>query len=179
MPKILLNVCCAPDATHCINALREQGYEITTFFYNPNIHPESEYLKRVEDMKKLAKTENVQNIGDLPYDIDKWHELCDAMANEPEGGKRCEICFKMRLEKTSQKAKELGIEIFATTLTISPHKNAALINKLGKEAGLKYGVNYYESDFKKKDGFKKSIELSKKHNLYRQNYCGCIYSVKA
>src|SRR5208283_209498 len=115
---------------------------------------ESEYLLRVEDMKKLAKAENIQNIDDVPYDIDTWHGLCDAMANEPEGGKRCEICFKMRLEKTAQKAKELSIEIFATTLTVSPHKNAALINKLGKEAGLKYGVNYYESDFKKKDGFK-------------------------
>jgi len=178
MSKILLNVCCAPDATHSINALREQGYEVITYFYNPNIHPESEYLLRVEDMKKLAKAEDVENIDMVTYDIDEWHRLCDPLQAEPEGGRRCEACFRMRLDKTAQKAKELGLEIFATTLTISPHKNAALINRLGKEAAQNHGVKYFESDFKKKDGFKKSIELSKKHNLYRQNYCGCVYSFR-
>ncbi len=175
--KILLNVCCAPDATHTINALREAGYEPVTFFYNPNIHPRDEYFKRVEDMKKLAKETAVENITDVPYDIEEWFALCRPLAKEPERGRRCEVCFRMRMYKTAQKAKELGMEIFATTLTISPHKDTALINRLGKEAAEKYGVKYYESNFKKQDGFKKSIVLSKEHDLYRQDYCGCSYSL--
>ena len=175
--KILLNVCCAPDATHTINALREAGYEPVTFFYNPNIHPRDEYFKRVEDMKKLAAIKNTKDHEDVPYDIVEWFVICKPLANEPERGKRCEVCFRMRMDKTAQKAKETGFEIFATTLTISPHKDTALINRLGKEAAEKYGVKYYESDFKKKDGFKKSIALSKEYGLYRQDYCGCSYSL--
>ena len=175
--KILLNVCCAPDATHTINALREAGFEPVTYFYNPNIHPRDEYYKRVEDMKKLSADVSVENIEDVSYDLKEWFELCKPYAAEPERGKRCEVCFKMRLDDTAKKAKELGIEIFATTLTISPHKDTKLINRLGEEAAAKYGVKYYVSDFKKKDGFKKSIALSKCHALYRQDYCGCSYSL--
>ena len=175
--KILLNVCCAPDATHTINALCEAGYEPVTFFYNPNIHPRDEYHKRVEDMKKLAANTNTENIEGVAYDIEEWFKLCKPFAKEPERGKRCEVCFRMRMEKTAEKAKDLGIEIFATTLTISPHKDTALINRLGKEAAEKYGVKYYESNFKKQDGFKKSLVLSKEHDLYRQDYCGCSYSL--
>jgi predicted adenine nucleotide alpha hydrolase (AANH) superfamily ATPase len=178
MLKILLNVCCAPDATHSINALREAGYEPVSFFYNPNIHPEEEYKARFSDMEKLAKETGCENIKDVLYDVKEWHKLCDPLKDEPERGKRCEVCFKMRLEKTAELAKTLGMEIFATTLTISPHKDAKLINRLGAEAAAKYGVKYYESDFKKKDGFKKSIELSHKHGLYRQDYCGCEYSMR-
>jgi predicted adenine nucleotide alpha hydrolase (AANH) superfamily ATPase len=178
MKRILLNVCCAPDATHSINVLRENGFYIVTFFYNPNIHPQEEYEARFNDMIKLAEKMQIENIADIPYDIEEWKKRCDLWAKEKEGGKRCIECFKLRLEKSAQKAKELGIDIFATTLTISPHKNADLINKLGKEIAETYGIKYYESNFKKKDGFKKSIELSKKYNLYRQNYCGCIYSKK-
>jgi len=178
MTKILLNVCCAPDATHTINALREDGYEPVTFFYNPNIHPEEEYRARFSDMEKLAKEAKCENIAGVPYDIKEWHALCDGLKDEPERGKRCEVCFRMRLEATARKAKELDIGIFATTLTISPHKDMKLINRLGNEAAAKCGVKYLESDFKKKDGFKKSIELSKKHGLYRQNYCGCVYSIR-
>jgi predicted adenine nucleotide alpha hydrolase (AANH) superfamily ATPase len=178
MKKILLNVCCAPDATHCINVLQEEGFYVITYFYNPNIHPEEEYKARFLDMVKLAKEVNIENISDVPYDINIWKQRCDMYADEKEGGLRCIECFKLRLEKTAEKAKELGIEIFATTLTISPHKNAELINKLGYEIAKKYNLKYYESNFKKKDGFKKSVELSRKYNLYRQNYCGCIYSKK-
>lgn len=178
MKKILLNVCCAPDATHCINVLKDQGYYVITFFYNPNIHPEKEYKTRFADMVKLAKELNIENITDIPYDIDEWKKRCDYFANEKEGGKRCIECFRLRLEKTAEKSKKLGVEIFATTLTISPHKNADLINTIGKQIADKYDLKYYESNFKKKDGFKKSIELSKKYNLYRQNFCGCIYSKK-
>jgi predicted adenine nucleotide alpha hydrolase (AANH) superfamily ATPase len=177
MQKILLNVCCAPDATHSINALREQGFEPVTYFYNPNIHPEEEYKARFADMEKLAKEAACENIKDVPYDVKEWYALCEPLKDEPERGKRCELCFKMRLEKTAEKTKELGLEIFATTLTISPHKDMKLINRLGNEAAAKYGVKYYESDFKKKNGFKKSIELSRKHDLYRQDYCGCSYSL--
>jgi predicted adenine nucleotide alpha hydrolase (AANH) superfamily ATPase len=177
MIKILLNVCCAPDATHTINALRETGYEPAAFFYNPNIHPRSEYYKRVEDMKKLAKETNVENINDVTYDVEEWFRMCGPYAKEPERGKRCEVCFRMRMEKTAQKAKELGFEIFATTLTISPHKDHNLINALGAAAAQKYGVKYLESNFKKQEGFKKSLVLSKKYGLYRQDYCGCSYSL--
>lgn len=176
MRKILLNVCCAPDASHTINALRGAGYEPVTFFYNPNIHPEEEYKARFADMEKLANEAKCENIPDVPYDVKEWYALCEPLKDEPERGKRCGICFKMRLEKTAEKAKQLGIDIFATTLTISPHKDMKLINRLGNEAAAKYCVKYYESDFKKKDGFKKSIELSRKYDLYRQNYCGCSYS---
>ncbi|MGD0565874.1 MAG: epoxyqueuosine reductase QueH [Candidatus Goldiibacteriota bacterium] len=175
--KILLNVCCAPDATHTINALRDAGYEPVTFFYNPNIHPRDEYYKRVKDMEKLARETSTENISNVPYDIEEWFKICKPYANEPERGKRCEVCFKMRMDKSAQKAGELGIEIFATTLTISPHKDTALINRLGKEAAEKHGVKYLESNFKKQDGFKKSIILSKEHDLYRQDYCGCSYSL--
>jgi predicted adenine nucleotide alpha hydrolase (AANH) superfamily ATPase len=175
--KILLNVCCAPDATHTINALREAGYEPITFFYNPNIHPRDEYYKRVADMEKLAGISSVENVPDVPYDIEEWFSLCKPYAKEPERGKRCEVCFRMRMEKTAQKAKELAVEIFATTLTISPHKDMTLINRLGKEAAEKYGVKYFESNFKKQDGFKKSIVLSRQYGLYRQDYCGCSYSL--
>jgi predicted adenine nucleotide alpha hydrolase (AANH) superfamily ATPase len=175
--KILLNVCCAPDATHTINALRESDFEPVTFFYNPNIHPRDEYYKRVDDMKKLAVRTCTENIEDVPYDIKEWFRLCKPFSKEPERGRRCEVCFRMRMDKTAQKAKELNIEIFATTLTISPHKDTVLINRIGKEAAKKYGGKYYESNFKKQDGFKKSIVLSKEHDLYRQDYCGCSYSL--
>jgi predicted adenine nucleotide alpha hydrolase (AANH) superfamily ATPase len=175
--KILLNACCAPDATHSIDVLRNLGFTIITYFYNPNIHPKEEYLKRLQDMEKLTKILQIENIENVPYDVEEWHTLCDKYKDEKEGGKRCEICYEMRLRKTGQKAKELNINIFATTLTISPHKNAKLINEIGKKIATEFNIEYLETDFKKKDGFKKSIELSKKYGLYRQNYCGCVYSL--
>lgn len=175
--KILLHCCCAPDATHSINVLIEQNFDVIIYFYNPNIHPENEYLKRKDDIVKVKEIFKVENIDDVIYDVEKWHKICDEFANEKEGGKRCEQCFKMRLLKTAEKAKEKGINYFATTLTISPHKNADLINKIGNEVAKEYLINYLPSNFKKQDGFKKSIEHSKKYNLYRQNYCGCVYSI--
>jgi len=174
--KILLNVCCSNCATHSINTLRDEGYEVVTWFYNPNIHPEEEYKKRFSDMARLAAETKTENITEVPYEVEEWDRACAGLENEPEGGKRCVECFRLRMEKTAQKTKELGFNIFAVTLTISPHKNAELINKLGREAAEKYRVKYFESNFKKKDGYKKSLELSRKHSLYRQNYCGCRYS---
>ncbi len=175
--KILLHCCCAPDATHSINVLREKDFFVIAFFYNPNIHPEGEYIKRKNDMEKVKEFMEIENINDVIYDKDRWHQICDVFADEKEGGKRCELCFKMRIEETAKKAKEKNIDYIATTLTISPHKNAELINKTGEEICKKYSIKYLPTNFKKQDGFKKSIELSKKFGLYRQNYCGCIYSL--
>jgi len=120
----------------------------------------------------------IEDIKEVPYDPERFFEAVRGFENEPEGGKRCDLCFKLRLLEAARKCRELGLDIFASTLTISPHKNAALVNKLGKEAAEHYGVKYYESDFKKKDGFKKSIALSKEYGLYRQNYCGCKFSIR-
>jgi len=175
--KILLNVCCAPDSTHSINTLREEGYEPITYFYNPNVHPYPEYIKRAAEMEKTALEFKTENIIDIPWDAKEWFVFTKPFAKAKEGGERCGLCFKYRMEKSAQKAKELGINLFTTTLTISPHKNAALINNLGLEAAEKFGIKYLETNFKKKDGFKKSIALSHQHGLYRQDYCGCSYSL--
>ena len=175
--RILLSVCCAPDATHSINALRESGWEPVAFFHNPNVHPFAEYQKRSKEMQRVAEAFNVVNIAKVPWDAGEWFKSVKQYAAEKEGGKRCELCFMYRMEAGAKKAKELGINIFTSTLTISPHKNAKLINSLGKAAAEKYGIEYLETDLKKKDGFKISIELSKQLSLYRQNYCGCSYSL--
>jgi predicted adenine nucleotide alpha hydrolase (AANH) superfamily ATPase len=172
--KLLLHICCAPDATHPVQILRDE-YEIDAFFYNPNIHPEGEYEKRLEDIKRLCGGWSIP-LHEGEYDKDLWLELTEEHKDEPEGGKRCEICYRMRLEETAKLAAEEGYDIFGAVLTISPHKDAKKINEIGHELGKKYGVTYLESDFKKHDGFKKSVELSKELGLYRQNYCGCVYS---
>jgi len=177
--KLLLHVCCACCATEVYNRLKDD-YEVTLFWYNPNIYPHSEYHNRLKSLKKLVKDLNCKYLIDNDYDSDlvEWEKAISGLENEPEGGKRCEKCYQFRLEQTAKVAKENGFDIFTTTLTISPHKNAALINQIGKQIASKYKIDYLESDFKKQDGFKKSIELSHKHNLYRQNYCGCIYSIR-
>ena len=172
--KILLQVCCAPDATVAVERLGEE-YEVGVYFYNPNIHPVEEYLKRAEEMERLS-TEIGVEIHMAPYDPEIWFEAVRGLQHEPEGGRRCEICFRMRLERTAKAARELGYDLFATVLTISPHKNADLINRIGEEIGKSTGIPYLPSNFKKKDGFKRSIELSRKYGLYRQDYCGCLFS---
>lgn len=172
--KLLFHICCAPDATVVAERLHPD-YDITGFFYNPNIHPESEYKLRVKEMEDLAKKINLKLIVG-PYDSDNWFEQVEGLEHEPEGGARCVVCFKMRLEQTARVAKEQGFDIFTTVLTVSPHKNADLINDIGEEIAEKYGVAFMAANFKKKDGFKRSLVLSKQYNLYRQNYCGCIYS---
>ena len=172
--RLLLHICCAPDATHPIQILNDD-YELGAFFYNPNIHPGDEYVKRLEDMRVLGKKWGIL-LHEGKYDKDRWLLLTEEYKEEPEGGKRCEICYAMRLEETAKKASEEGYDLFGAVLTISPHKDARKINEIGREIGKKYGVPFFESDFKKKDGFKKSVELSRDLGLYRQNYCGCIYS---
>lgn len=173
-PKLLLHVCCAPDATVAVERLAPD-YTITIFFYNPNVHPEKEYDLRLNEMERLAKQLNVPLLP-APYNSDDWFKAVKGMEDVPEGGARCEVCFRMRLELAAQMAVEHQFDIFATVLTVSPHKNAKLINQIGIEYSAKYSVDFMEANFKKKDGFKRSIELSRQYNLYRQDYCGCIFS---
>lgn len=173
--KLLLHICCAPDATHPIQILNDE-YEIGAFFYNPNIHPREEYDKRLGDMRALGKEWDI-SLHEGEYDTDRWLSLTEDYKDEPEGGKRCEICYEMRLEGTAKNALERGYDLFGAVLTISPHKDARKINEIGRKIGEKYGVPFLESDFKKHDGFKKSVNYSKNLGLYRQKYCGCVYSM--
>ena len=172
--KLLLQICCAPDATVAIERLKEE-YDITLFFYNPNIHPEKEYKKRAIEVQRLSPQKGLQCVVEH-YDDELWFELTKGLENEPEKGRRCSVCFRMRLQKTAEYAKQNGFDMFATVLTVSPHKNAELINRIGNEISQTIGIPYLESNFKKKDGFKRSIELSRKFGLFRQDYCGCTFS---
>lgn len=176
--KILLHSCCAPCSSHVITYLAPY-YNITVLYYNPNIYPKEEYEKRKQEQIKLINELNTPNkldFLDCDYDNDVYEELIKGYENCPERGARCPICFKLRLEKTAKLAKEHNYDYFCTTLTVSPYKNATQINEIGASLSNKYQIKWLYSDFKKEDGYKKSIELSKKYNLYRQNYCGCIYS---
>lgn len=172
--KILLHVCCAVCVAYCSEKLRQEGHEVTGFFYNPNIQPPGEYLKRLEEAEQLARGQNFPLIvGD--YNLDAWSRRIKGWEKEPEGGKRCLQCFGLRLEATAKVAKEKGFSAFTTTLTVSPHKNAELINEIGSD--IANGL-FLARDFKKQDGFKKTQELARKYNLYHQDYCGCTYSLK-
>lgn len=173
-PKMLLHICCAPCSTAVIERLRDE-FDIAGYFYDPNIHPEEEYIRRLEETKGLYIKLGIPLI-EAQYDAQIWFKLTEDFKHEPEGGKRCELCYDMRLEKAAGFAKENGFDIFATVLSISPHKKSAVINSIGKRLSEKYNIKFYEADFKKKDGFKRSLELSREYNLYRQDYCGCVYS---
>lgn len=177
-PKLLLHSCCAPCSSYVIEYLFKY-FDITIFYYNPNISPISEYLKRKEEQIRLIKeikSTNKLNIIDCDYDNDIYEEMIKGLENEPERGNRCTVCFSLRLRKTAVTAKEMEYDYFGTTLTVSPYKNSNLINEIGLDLQEELGVDYLVSDFKKKNGYKRSIELSKIYNLYRQNYCGCKYS---
>lgn len=176
--RLLLHSCCAPCSSYCLLYLSEY-FEITDYYYNPNIFPKEEYEKRVEEQKRL--------IGELPvrypvkfvegeYCPEDFFEMARGLEGIPEGGERCFRCYELRMRKAAALAKEGGYDFFATTLSISPLKNAGKINEIGERLAEEYGVRHLPSDFKKKEGYKKSIELSKQYNLYRQNYCGCIFS---
>ena len=178
VPRVLLHSCCAPCSSYVIEYLSKYFY-LTIFYYNPNISPIDEYLKRKKEQIRLInemKTKYSVDIIDCDYDNDLYESKIKGLELEPERGRRCDVCFKLRLEKTANKAKELGYDYFATTLTVSPYKNSCLINEIGLAIGNDLGINYLVSDFKKKNGYKRSIELSHEYNLYRQNYCGCKYS---
>lgn len=178
VPNLLLHSCCAPCSSQVISTLTN-FFNITILYYNPNIYPKEEYLKRKEEQKKLLnKIESINklNIIDCDYDNEVYEQTIKGLEKEKEGGSRCYKCFSLRLEKTAKIGEEKSYDYFSTTLTISPHKNSKIINIIGKSLEDKYNIKWLYSDHKKKDGYKKSIELSKKYNLYRQNYCGCIYS---
>lgn len=178
VPRLLLHSCCAPCSSYVLEYLSEY-FEITVFYYNPNIAPQEEYEARVQEQQKLIRALPAQNPIYLeagPYEPEKFYHMAKGLEREPEGGKRCEGCFRLRLEETARRAKEGGYDFFATTLTISPLKNAILLNDIGELLASFYEVNHLPSDFKKKNGYKRSVELSGVYDLYRQNYCGCIYS---
>lgn len=174
--KVLLHICCAPDATHPFIELSKE-YEITGYFYGSNIQPEEEYVKRLEAIKKLSERWSFKIIVD-EYKPKLWFEQIKGLESEPEGGKRCERCFYIQLKRGAEIAKIEGIKVFTTTLTISPHKNVNLINHIGKEIAKEMDLIFLEKVFRKDEGFKKSIELSKALELYRQSYCGCIFSIR-
>lgn len=176
--RLLLHSCCGPCSSYVITYLTK-FFDITILYYNPNIFPYDEYLKRKEEQIRLINeidTENSLDIIDCDYDNDLYEKLINGLEQEPERGKRCNVCYLMRLDKTAAIAKENGYDFFCTTLSVSPYKNANLINEYGSSLEDKYRVRWLYSDFKKKDGYKQSILLSQKYNLYRQNYCGCVYS---
>ena len=175
-PKLLLHSCCGPCSTTVITMLKEY-FDITVFYYNPNIEPREEYEKRKSEQIRLIKELGSEFVKFLESDYanEEFRSVTKRLEEEKEGGARCSVCFKLRLEKTALKAKELDYEYFGTTLTVSPYKNSYIINEIGAMLEKNFGVKYLYSDFKKNDGYKKSIELSKKYNLYRQNYCGCLF----
>ena len=179
MKKLLLHSCCGPCSTAVLERLLDEtDYFIGVYYFNPNIHPEEEYdHRKAEQIKYITKLNNPRiTFVDADYKPEVYFKATSGLDNEPEGGKRCERCFALRLKETAEFAKNNHYDIFGTTLTVSPHKNADLINSLGLEIARELNIDYLVADFKKRDGFKRSIILSKANNLYRQNYCGCVYS---
>ncbi len=172
--KIVLHICCGVCAAGVVEKLTSEGYQVLGLFYNPNIHPLEEYEKRLEAVHKVAEELNFP-LEVPPYTPEEWFAATSSLENEPEGGKRCEVCFRLRLKMTYQYLREHGGDTFTTTLTVSPSKSADLINQVGREVG---GDKFLARDFKKKAGFQRATELAKKWTLYRQNYCGCLYSMR-
>lgn len=175
--KLLLHSCCAPCSSACLERLKDT-FDITILYYNPNIDEREEYEKRKAEQIRFLQETGWAKILDCEHDKQAFEHLAKGLENEPERGKRCYLCYKLRLDKTAQTAKEQGFALFATTLTLSPHKNAEWLNELGALAAERYGVEYLYSDFKKQGGYYRSIALSQTHNLYRQDFCGCRYSKK-
>lgn len=176
MSKLLLHACCAVCAAYPIEHLKE-NCETLVFFCNPNIFPEQEYVRRRDELINYCDEKGIEYIID-DYEPEKWYAFIDGLEKEPEKGARCDKCFQFRLERTAQKAVELGIKDFTTTLSVSPHKVSKNVFKAGNEAALKYGIKFVEHDFKKQNGFLKTMEIAKKNNFYRQQYCGCEFSIR-
>lgn len=180
VPTLLLHSCCAPCSSYTLEYLSNY-FDITVYYYNPNISPKAEFDKRFAEQKRLiaslpAKHEIKLIEGD--YNYSDFSEIAKGFENVKEGGERCFRCYKLRLEKSAHLTKEQGFDYFCTTLSISPLKNSQKINEIGLEVAEKYGVKWLPSDFKKKEGYKRSIKLSREYNLYRQNFCGCVFSKK-
>lgn len=178
VPSLLLHSCCAPCSSYTLYYLSQYFY-VTVLYYNPNISPREEYNYRVAEQKRFIDefpAKHKISFIEGRYETSEFYNAVKGLENEPEGGKRCPVCFTLRLNEAAKVAKEGGFDYFTTTLSISPLKNADTLNQIGEKLSNIYGVPYLFSDFKKKDGYKKSIELSKEYNLYRQNFCGCEYS---
>ncbi len=173
-PRLLLHACCAPCSSACLERLKDH-FCIALFFYNPNIEDE-EYLKRKNELLRLASVTGWADVIDCEHDENAYYSQIQGWEGCKEGGERCEKCFWLRLERTAREAEERGFDYFATTLTISPLKDAQKINEIGESLENKYAVKWLHSDFKKENGYARSIELSKQYGLYRQNYCGCVFS---
>lgn len=193
MTKLLLHVCCAPCLSGCIEPLlgksdrsrvilspefHQTDFDLTFFYYNPNISPQSEHDFRFDELSRFCETMNLPEPIFGEYEDEIWMKEAILLKDEPERGKRCHYCYEMRLRKSFETAKELGMEIVATTLTLSPHKLSAKMNEIGERLSREFGIKYLSTDFKKSGGMKRSIELSEQMNLYRQDYCGCVFSRK-
>ena len=177
-PRLLLHSCCAPCSSYTLEYL-SRYFDITVYYFNPNISPKHEFDKRFEEQKRLISQMPFKNSVTLvegDYNYDDFLEIAKGLENVPEGGERCFRCYKMRLESTARLAKEQGFDYFCTTLSISPLKNSQKINELGFGLEEKYDVKWLPSDFKKREGYKRSIQLSREYSLYRQNFCGCVFS---
>lgn len=178
VPTLLLHSCCAPCSSYVLEYL-SQYFEITVFYYNPNIYPETEYRERAREQERLIremKTENPVHFLEGTYDTSVFYAMAKGHEKDLEGGERCFRCYELRLREGAAAAKQGGFDYFTTTLSISPLKNAQKLNEIGIRLGEEYGVPYLQSDFKKKNGYKRSTELSAQYGLYRQNYCGCVFS---
>lgn len=178
VPRLLLHSCCAPCSSYVLEYLSNY-FSITVFYYNPNISPESEYTKRICEQQMLIEKLPVKYPVTFvagPYDSTRFYEMARGLEREKEGGERCFRCYELRLKEAAEMAKNAEFDYFTTTLSISPLKNAQKLNEIGMRLGEEYGVSYLPSDFKKKNGYKRSIELSKEYGLYRQDYCGCVFS---
>ena len=178
VPSLLLHGCCAPCSSYVLEYLSEY-FDITVFYYNPNISPKEEFSKRSAELSRLISEmpqKHAVRLVEGKYDSERFFEMSKGLENAREGGERCFKCYRMRLEETAKAAKSGGFDYFTTTLSVSPLKNAQKLNQIGKELSDMYGVPYLFSDFKKRDGYKRSCELSRVYGLYRQNYCGCVYS---
>lgn len=178
VPTLLLHSCCAPCSSYTLEYL-SRYFSITVFYFNPNISPKAEFDKRFTEQKRLIETLPAENKISLicgDYNYDEFLNIARGYESVPEGGERCFRCYRMRLEKTAELAKQKGFDYFCTTLSISPLKNSQKINEIGFDVAEKYGVKWLPSDFKKREGYKRSIELSREYDLYRQNFCGCVFS---
>lgn len=180
VPRLLLHSCCAPCSSYVLEYL-SQYFEITVYYHNPNIYPPEEYYKRVTEQQGLADRMNVKNpvrVVNGPYDTDEFYGIAKGHEKDKEGGERCFRCYELRLREAAKVAAAGRYDYFTTTLSISPLKNADKLNEIGERLAAEYQTTYLPSDFKKKEGYKRSIELSKEYGLYRQNYCGCVYSYR-
>lgn len=173
-PRLLVHVCCAPDALYVFGLLKD-GHDVTGFFSNSNIQPREEYQLRLEEARKAARTAGVPLIED-DYEPEAWLAVTRKFKDDPEKGRRCDVCYAIRLARTAEVAARRGFDAFTTVMSLSPWKKAAVMNRIGRQFAARRGLAFFEADFKKKDGFKRSVDLSRAHGLYRQDYCGCLYS---